>query len=275
MTNKMTFIGAGNMSSAIFGGLIQSGFKPTDITATSPETDVLAKHERHYGIHTTTNNKQAIENADIVILAVKPQILKIVCEDLADTIQKRKTAPLIISIAAGISADAIDTWLGGNVPIVRCMPNTPALIGFGASGLFANRLVTEQQKTNAGELMKAVGIVEWVQEESLLNAVTAVSGSAPAYFFMMFEAMEAAAVKQGLTPETARRLAQQTALGAAKMALTSKDSATQLKKNVMSPQGSTEQAIFSFERDHLTEIVDRAMQACANRALEMQEEFGK
>lgn len=271
MASKITFIGAGNMASAIIGGLIDSGVAPTDLTATAPKNSELAPVKERLGINTHTDNNAAISSADVVVLAVKPQIMRAVCEDLRDTVQQQR--PLVISIAAGLDAATIDQWLGGNNALVRCMPNTPSLVGYGASGLYANAAVSDAQRDIATQLMEAVGIVEWVEEEPLLDAVTAVSGSAPAYFFLMFEAMEEAAVKLGLPADTARRLAIQTALGAATMAQRSdKDPAT-LKQNVMSPGGTTERAIQHMEEAQLRTIIADAMEACAKRAQEMAHEL--
>ncbi|BCB06493.1 pyrroline-5-carboxylate reductase [Vreelandella venusta] len=271
MASKITFIGAGNMASAIIGGLIDSGVSPSDITATAPNESELTPLAARLGINTNTDNNAAVEDADVVVLAVKPQIMRSVCEAMRDNVQQQ--LPLIISIAAGLDAATIDQWLGGNNALVRCMPNTPALVGIGASGLYANSAVSEEQRTLATQLMEAVGIVEWVAEESLLDAVTAVSGSAPAYFFLMFEAMEEAAVKLGLPAATARRLAIQTALGAATMAQRSdKDPAT-LKQNVMSPGGTTERAIQHMEDAQLRATIADAMQACAQRAEAMSKEL--
>ena len=271
MASKITFIGAGNMASAIIGGLIDSGVSPSDITATAPNESELTPLAARLGINTNTDNNAAVEDADVVVLAVKPQIMRSVCEAMRDNVQQQSA--LIISIAAGLDAATIDQWLGGNNALVRCMPNTPALVGIGASGLYANSAVSEEQRTLATQLMEAVGIVEWVAEESLLDAVTAVSGSAPAYFFLMFEAMEEAAVKLGLPAATARRLAIQTALGAATMAQRSdKDPAT-LKQNVMSPGGTTERAIQHMEDAQLRATIADAMQACAQRAEAMSKEL--
>ena len=271
MANKITFIGAGNMASAIIGGLIDSGVAPSAITATAPDDSELTAIKQRLGINTNTDNTAAVADADVVVLAVKPQIMRSVCEALRDSIQHQQ--PLVISIAAGLDADTIDQWLGGQNALVRCMPNTPSLVGHGASGLYANAQVSDAQREVATQLMEAVGIVEWVEEEALLDAVTAVSGSAPAYFFLMFEAMEEAAVKLGLPAATARRLAIQTALGAATMAQQSdKDPAT-LKKNVMSPGGTTERAIQHMEEAQLRTTIADAMQACADRAQSMAKEL--
>ena len=273
MANKITFIGAGNMASAIIGGLIDSGVAPSAITATAPDDSELTAIKQRLGINTNTDNTAAVADADVVVLAVKPQIMRNVCEALRDSIQHQQ--PLVISIAAGLDADTIDQWLGGQNALVRCMPNTPSLVGHGASGLYANAQVSDAQREVATQLMEAVGIVEWVEEEALLDAVTAVSGSAPAYFFLMFEAMEEAAVKLGLPAATARRLAIQTALGAATMAQQSdKDPAT-LKKNVMSPGGTTERAIQHMEEAQLRTTIADAMQACADRAQAMAKELSE
>jgi pyrroline-5-carboxylate reductase len=273
MATRVTFIGAGNMASAIIGGMIDSGFSPSAITATSPSDAFLAPVHERYGIHTNTDNATAVSQADVVVLAVKPQVMKEVCEGLASVVQRRR--PLIISVAAGLDAETLEQWLGGDLAIVRCMPNTPSLVGAGAAGLFANARVSDEQRRLATELMEAVGLVEWVEEEPLLEAVTAVSGSGPAYFFLMFEAMEEAGAKLGLPAETARRLAMQTAYGAARMAMASDRSPAELKRNVMSPGGTTERAIEHLEAAGLRQALAEAMDACAERAREMAAELGK
>ncbi|GHE20931.1 pyrroline-5-carboxylate reductase [Halomonas urumqiensis] len=273
MATRVTFIGAGNMAGAIIGGMIEKGFSPDAITATSPSDEFLAPLRERLGIATGTDNNAAIEQADVVVLAVKPQIMHDVCSDLREAVQRRR--PLIISVAAGLPAETIDRWLGGKLPVVRCMPNTPSLVGAGASGLYASPAVDDAQRKLATELMEAVGLVEWVEDEALLDAVTAVSGSAPAYFFLMFEAMEEAGVALGLPADTARRLAMQTAYGAASMAMQSDRGPAELKRNVMSPGGTTERAIQSMEDAGMRRIVQDAMKACAARAAEMAEELGK
>lgn len=271
MATNITFIGAGNMASAIIGGLIDSGIATSNITATSPTEDMLRPVSERFGINTQTDNNAAIRNADVVVLAVKPQIMRDVCQAMQNTTREQR--PLIISIAAGLNADTIDEWLGGGNAVVRCMPNTPSLVGYGASGLFANQVVTSEQRDMATQLMEAVGIVEWVEDEALIDAVIAVSGSAPAYFFLMFEAMEEAAVKLGLPAASARRLAIQTALGAATMAQRSEYDPATLKQNVMSPGGTTERAIQHMEDAELRKTIADAMQVCAKRAQEMAKEL--
>ncbi|WP_282042353.1 pyrroline-5-carboxylate reductase [Halomonas alimentaria] len=273
MANRVTFIGAGNMAGAIIGGMIDSGFSADAITATSPDDSMLAPLRERLGIHTSTDNAAAVAEADVVVLAVKPQIMRQVCEGMRDAVQARR--PLIVSVAAGLPAETLERWLGGDLPLVRCMPNTPSLVGAGAAGLYANAKVSEAQRRLATELMEAVGLVEWVDDEGLLEAVTAVSGSAPAYFFLMFEAMEEAGARLGLPADTARRLAMQTALGAAKMAMASDKSPAELKRNVMSPGGTTERAIEHLEQAGLRTTLAEAMDACAARAREMADELGK
>ncbi len=272
MATRVTFIGAGNMASAIIGGMIESGHSPSAITATSPSDAFLAPVHERYGIHTNTDNVAAVAQADVVVLAVKPQVMREVCEGLQSVVQRRR--PLLISVAAGLDADTLEAWLGGDLAIVRCMPNTPALVGAGATGLYANARVSDEQRALATELMEAVGLVAWVDEEPLLDAVTAVSGSGPAYFFLMFEAMEEAGVRLGLPAETARQLAMQTALGAAKMAMASDKLPEELRRNVMSPGGTTERAVQRLEQGGLRQLMADAMDDCAQRAREMAAELG-
>ena len=273
MASRVTFIGAGNMASAIIGGMIDSGHPATGITATSPSDAFLAPIHERYGIRTNTDNAAAVRDADVVVLAVKPQVMRDVCEGLRDTLQRQR--PLIVSVAAGIDAATLQAWMGGGTALVRCMPNTPSLVGAGAAGLYATPEVTDEQRNQASELLGAVGLVEWVEEESLLDAVTAVSGSGPAYFFLMFEAMEEAGVKLGLPAETARRLAIQTALGAARMAQESELTPARLKRDVMSPGGTTERAVEHLEQAGLRGTMIDAMEACAKRAHDMGDEFAQ
>nr|WP_299245258.1 pyrroline-5-carboxylate reductase [uncultured Halomonas sp.] len=273
MTHKITFIGAGNMASAIFGGMIESGYPADAITATASRDDTLARLRERHGINTSSDNNAAVAEADVVVLAVKPNIMRNVCSELRDSIQARQ--PLIVSVAAGLTAGTLDEWLGGGLPIIRCMPNTPSLVGAGASGLYANAEVSEDQRQLTTTLLEAVGLVEWVDDETLLEAVTAISGSGPAYFFLVFEALIDAGKQLGLPAESARRLALQTGFGAAKMAQQSEYDPAQLKRNVMSPGGTTERAINSLEDGGLRRLFDDATQACAARARALSEEIGK
>lgn len=268
---RITFIGAGNMASAIFKGMLANGYPPECITATSPDATALQRLTESLGIHTTTDNVAAIAQAEVVVLAVKPQIMKSVCEALAP--QAVKTRPLFVSVAAGLHAQTLNTWLGGDQAIVRCMPNTPSLVKTGASGLFALPSVAPVQREFTDQLLSGIGIVEWVEQESLLDVVTAISGSGPAYFFMVFEMMEKAAIELGMPAEAARRLILQTGLGSVRMAQQTGDTFEQLKRNVMSPKGTTERAIQTFESEGIEALFLKAMQACADRADEMSREM--
>ncbi|WP_372742349.1 pyrroline-5-carboxylate reductase [Neptunomonas sp.] len=268
----LAFIGAGNMARAIIGGLISNGFPAANIRASSPTIDRLADLKSQ-GLFVTTDNTEAMSSADIVVLAVKPQMLKAVLQPLAAAAAQNK--PLFISVAAGITSQSINKWLGGDQAIVRCMPNTPALVKMGANGLFANASVSEAQRSQAVSVLSATGLTLWVEQEEQLHAVTAVSGSAPAYYFLFMEAMIAAAVKQGLSKEVATQLTLQTARGAAEMALQSDVDPAELRRRVTSPKGTTEQAILSFQANHLDSLVEEAMQACAARSVSMAKELGE
>lgn len=268
---NITFIGAGNMASSIIGGLIAKGYEASSITASDPYDASLTKLKEIAAVNTTSDNNQAIANADIVVLAVKPQTMKSVLQGIAAAAQTKK--PLIISIAAGITSDSIDQWLGDNMSIVRCMPNTPSLVQTGATALHANSLVNEQQRQHADNILAAVGTVLWVEKESALDAVTAVSGSGPAYYFLVMEAMQAAGEALGLSSEQAKQLTLQTALGAAKIAQASDVDAAELRQRVCSPGGTTIEAINVFEQEGLRDTFMRAMIACKDRSEQLAEEL--
>ena len=272
MHSSICFIGAGNMAQSLIGGLIASGYDKQNISATDPTEAQRNSVTQTFGIQCFADNAQAIDQADIVVLAVKPQTLESVCESISDSVQSN--TPLIISVAAGIRSDDINRWLGGQTAIVRTMPNTPALIQTGATGLFANSFATKEQQSQAEHILRAAGITVWVDEESKLDAVTALSGSGPAYYFLFMEAMEQTAQQLGLDEKTAHLLALQTALGSAKMALESHLDCATLRKNVTSPNGTTERAIQSFENAGLREIVENAMKAAQTRAVELADELG-
>lgn len=272
MSHSIAFIGAGNMARSIIGGMVQQGTDPNLITATAPSLSGLDSLKAQFGIHVSQNNTFAAKPADIVVLAVKPQKMQQVCSDIRHSI---KADSLIISVAAGITCASLQRWLGGNRAIVRCMPNTPSAVGQGASGLFALAAVSKRQKILATQLMQAVGIVEWVEDEALIDAVTAVSGSGPAYFFLLLEAMIDAGVKQGLSRHTAQSLAIQTAAGAAELARQSDVDLAELRSRVTSPGGTTEQAINSFEANGFRQIVQSAMEACAQRAQQLAKQLGE
>ena len=263
----ITFIGAGNMAAALIGGLIADGADPHTIIATDPDEQRRQTLSGNAGIRTLADNAKAVMQADIVVLAVKPQILEAVTRELGDAIQTRR--PLVVSIAAGIRSDTLQRWLGGDVALVRSMPNTPAMLQVGATALFATAGVTEEQREQAESVMRAVGLTLWLEDESLMDAVTALSGSGPAYFFLVIEAMEAAGIQLGLPAEAARLLTLQTALGAARMAIESSDDPAELRRKVTSPGGTTEQAIGQFEKDGLRESFLRALTAARDRSMEI------
>lgn len=268
---KVSFIGAGNMASAIIEGLLEKGLSADAITASDPSQEKLDGMKARLGINVTTDNGAAIADADVVVMSVKPQVLAQVLSPL--TAQLIAQQPVLVSIAAGIEMSSLEAWVGAPLPIVRCMPNTPAQVLEGASGLYANTQVSATQKDVVEGLFAAIGYATWVADESLIHAVTALSGSGPAYIFLMIAEMAASGEKLGLDADAAKRLAAQTVLGAAKMVLQSDLPAQQLKKNVMSPGGTTERAIGVFEADgsdaSLGALVDRAMTAAAQRSEEM------
>ncbi len=269
---KIAFIGAGNMARAIIGGLIAEGYSRSDISASGPRLSNLEKVAYDFRINVSVDNTATAAKADVVVLAVKPQMLKEVALEIAGALAHK---PLIISLAAGITTTSLNQWLGADQAIVRCMPNTPSQLRVGASGLFANPQVNVSQRGAANAILGAVGIVQWVEDESLINAVTAVSGSGPAYFFLMMEAMIDAGVQFGLSRESATELTLQTALGAAMLAKHSDVDVVELRRRVTSPKGTTEQAIHAFEAGKIREIFSNAMQASRNRAIEMSELLGK
>lgn len=266
-TQKIGFIGGGNMASSLISGLIASGHSPQDLWVSDVNQDALKVLAENLNVNTSTNNDEIINAVDVVVLAVKPQILSTVAKNATASIQQKQ--PLVVSIAAGISQQSLSQWLGNNIAIVRCMPNTPALVLTGATALHANAQVTAEQHDLAENIMRSVGIALWVNDESELDVVTAVSGSGPAYYFLLMEAMEKAAIEMGMNEVTARLLVQQTALGAAKIALESSESPEQLRKRVTSPGGTTQQALETFEEGGFTALVSKALHAARDRSIEM------
>ena len=271
-TPCITFIGAGNMGASLLGGLIQNGHPTQRLIAADPSADKLNALATQFGIETTTDNLKAIEAADVVILAIKPQVMASVVTPLAARLRERQ--PLIISVAAGLRVSSFEQWIGGACPIVRAMPNTPALIGHGATGLFANAHVSAEQHDLAETILRSVGVAVWLQEESLIDAVTALSGSGPAYFFYVMEALQVAGEKIGLPADTAKLLTLQTALGAAAMALESNDDLALLRQRVTSPGGTTEQGVAVLEAHHLKTIFEKTVEAAKNRSLSLAKELG-
>jgi pyrroline-5-carboxylate reductase len=274
MTNaasKIAFIGGGNMARSLIGGLVHNGVSVHNVSASEPNTELREALARDFGIATHASNADAARYANVLVLSFKPQVMKSVCEGLRETVQL--THALIVSIAAGITIDQLDRWLGGNVSIVRCMPNTPALIGAGATGLCANARVTSAQRALAQGIVDAVGLSRWIDDESAMDTVTALSGSGPAYFFLLVEALEEAAVAQGLPRDAARELAAQTCLGAGRMLRESDVDAAELRRRVTSPNGTTQAALESFAADKFTDIVARAVAAAKKRGGELSKQM--
>jgi len=268
---RIAFIGAGNMAASLIGGMRAQGVEADLISASDPGAETRERIAKEHGIKAFADNVEAVEGADVVLLAVKPQMMKAVCEALKPALKPNQ---LIVSIAAGITCASMKTWLGDQ-PLVRCMPNTPALLRQGVSGLYATDDVNKTQRQQAETLLSAVGIALWVDTEAQIDAVTAVSGSGPAYFFLLIEAMTAAGVKLGLSADVAKKLSQETALGAARMAATSDVDAAELRRRVTSPAGTTEAAIKSFQADGFEAIVEKALGAAAHRSAELAELLGK
>ena len=274
MTLSIAFIGGGNMASSLIGGLLSSSEPPASMLVAEPDKEQRQRLEQQFGVRTSDDNIETLK-ADVVVLAVKPQLLQQVCRQLSKALSQIDKKPLFISIAAGIRSDDINRWLGGHHAIVRCMPNTPSLLKVGATGLFANTQVSSAQKSLADTILQAVGINLWVNDENELDAVTAVSGSGPAYFFLMMEAMQQAGIKLGLEAATAEKLVLQTALGAAMMANNSDVDAATLRARVTSKGGTTEQAIKSFQGAHFEQLVEDALKAASNRSQTLADELGK
>lgn len=266
---RLAFIGAGNMASAMIQGLLRTGFSAKQISVADPAGDARARLA-DLGVATFSDNNQAIEGAHAVVLAVKPQVAQQVMLSVS-ALQPRQ---LLVSIAAGINLASLTQWTCEQQAIVRCMPNTPALLGAGASGLFANSCVDASQRSLAESLLGSTGTTLWVNEESKLDAVTAVSGSGPAYFFLLMEAMIEAGVDLGLDQASATELTLQTAYGAALMAQQNNTNPAQLRQNVTSPGGTTAAALDVMLAAGMPDTIKSALQAAQQRAIAMAQEFG-
>ncbi len=261
------------MGRCLVGGLIADGYPAQRLRVSDPSEQQLELLKQRFPVSTGTDNLRAIEGADVVVLAVKPQLMRTVAMEIALVLSAAK--PLVISVAAGIRTAALAHWLGPDIPIVRAMPNTPALFGSGATALFAMTNVNADQRETAESILRAVGLTVWVEEEAAMDAVTALSGSGPAYYFLLMELMENAAAAMGMPRETARLLTLQTAFGAAKMALESGLDAATLRKQVTSPGGTTEQALRVFESQRFGRIVEEALSAAKLRSEELAKTFGE
>ena len=274
MTNqRLGLIGGGNMARGLVGGLIKSGIEPKNIIVSDPDDRIRQALIEDFSVKTYAENSSIARVADILVLAVKPQVMQCAVEDIAETLLQRQ--PLIVSIAAGIPIASIESWAGSSLSLIRVMPNTPALTGNGASGMYANHLVSKSQRAQAQEIIESIGIAVWVDDESLIDTVTAVSGSGPAYFFYLMDAMVKAAQECGLDAKTSRQLTLQTALGSARLALASDESPTELRRRVTSPGGTTEAAVEILDKEGCEKILIRAVHAARQRSVELAKLLGE
>jgi pyrroline-5-carboxylate reductase len=269
---NITFIGGGNMACALIGGLLQQDYSPAQIRVAEINAETRERVRREFGVEAVAELARGMTgDRGIIVLAVKPQQLSIVARGLAPLLKQN----LVISIAAGIRAETLSQWFGGHARIVRAMPNTPALVGSGVTGLYAMAGVNDEEKSEAETILRAVGTVLWVESEELLNAVTATSGSGPAYVFYFIEAMQKAGQELGLDADQTRKLSIETFLGAAKLASESRDEASVLRARVTSPGGTTERAIKSLENDDVKNGIIRAIRVAYQRSREMGDELSR
>lgn len=269
----ISFIGGGNMATSLIGGLIADGHDPASIYVTDVDAGKLESLAEAFRVQTSSDNDEAVRLASAVVFAVKPQVMSSVVKGVAAAALAHR--PLFISIAAGVREPDIRRWLAFDAAIVRSMPNTPALVGSGATALYANAYVTDEQRSLAESVLRAVGLTVWVDDEHLLDAVTALSGSGPAYIFLIMEAMERAGIALGLSKDHARMLTIQTAFGAAKMALESSDPPARLRTRVTSPGGTTERALDALVSGGLEHLMHKALEAAHTRSVELGDEFGR
>jgi pyrroline-5-carboxylate reductase len=268
---KLAFVGGGNMARSLIGGLIASGVTPHSITVAEPDRSRREALRQGFDVRVTDDNAAAVEQADVVILATKPQALMGAIRSAGPA----RAGALYLSVAAGIRVDDIRDWLGGDVAIVRAMPNTPALLGCGAAALFANPAAEDEQRELAETIMRSVGAVVWVPREDDLDPVTALSGSGPAYFFLLIETMIKTGVELGLEPAAATLLAEETALGAARMALESEEDVAELRRRVTSPGGTTEAGLQAMEAAGVPAGIAAGIRAASARAAALARDFGR
>ncbi|KKC42880.1 pyrroline-5-carboxylate reductase [Acinetobacter sp. V2] len=264
---NICFIGGGNMAQALIGGLISRGLPPTRITVSDP-VEQIRQLLQEKEVHVTQDNVAAIQNADVVVLAVKPQVLATVLRPLKGLLSDK----LVISIIAGAEIQTISNLIDSN-RIVRIMPNTPALVQTGAHGIYANDVVGTSDRELTSQILAATGLTIWVNSEAQIDAVTAVSGSGPAYFFYLMESMIRAGKNLGLDEKVATALTLQTALGAAQMAITSSNTPSELRKNVTSPNGTTQAALEVFDRAQISQNIQSALAAAQKRSQELAQEL--
>ena len=264
---SIAFIGGGNMARSLIGGLMSRGVAADTLRVAEPVAELRDALARDFGVAVFDNASDAVAGAALWLLAVKPQVMRQVCGDLSAMAQA--TRPLVVSIAAGITAAQLQRWLGGNTAIIRAMPNTPALLGAGVTGLYANAQVSSMGRDQAESLLASAGKTVWIDDEALMDAVTAVSGSGPAYVFLLAEAMEAAAKAEGLADDAARTLVLQTLLGAARMLTESDEAPAELRRRVTSPNGTTQAAIETFQTGGFEQLVGKAIRAASERGRQL------
>jgi pyrroline-5-carboxylate reductase len=269
---ELTVLGGGNMGRALIGGLLRRGMRPEQIAVGESQEGARARLSRELGIAATADNAAAIRNADLILLAVKPQDARSVLEALAPRLEERR--PLVLSIAAGVRIQTLRQWCGPGIPLIRAMPNRPALVGAGATGIFAPPEVAPAQRAMAGEIMQSVGEVVWVATEDALDVVTAVSGSGPAYYFLLTEILAQAGAQLGLEPQAARRLSIATLHGAGLLAHGGDGDLARLRAEVTSKGGTTEAALRTLQAAGFDELIARAVQAAARRSRELAEQVG-
>lgn len=270
MKEQLAFIGGGNMARSLIGGLIARKFEPAHVIVSDPASQQLAALRGDYGVRTTDSNNEAVDHADVVVLAVKPQQMRSVVSGIAASLTPKA---LIISVAAGIQSSAIREWSNG-AAVVRCMPNRPALEGCGMTALYANSEVGPDARALAEQILSAVGATLWVDQEAHMDVVTAVSGSGPAYFFLLIEMLEEAGVALGLCRDISRKLAIETAYGSGCMARTAQDPPAVLREQVTSKGGTTEAALRHLESQNVRDTFAKAVAAAARRSAELAAEFG-
>ena len=261
------------MARSLIGGLINTGRAPNTIRVSEPDPQKRKYFLDTLGVRAVDDNLRLASESDTIVLAVKPQVMKQALQPLQETLLGHR--PLLLSIAAGVREPDINHWAGGGHAIVRAMPNTPALVGSGATGLFANPAVSGSQRDQAESLMRAVGVTVWLEQESLLDQVTALSGSGPAYFMLFMEALEQAGIEHGLDRDVAHLLVMETCLGAAKLAMESDEGLPELRRRVTSPGGTTEKALQVMENAHMQRIISDAFEAASLRAAELGNQLGE
>jgi pyrroline-5-carboxylate reductase len=269
---ELTILGAGNMGRALIGGLLRRGMRPEQISVGEPQQGARAALSRELGIAAQADNAAAIGRSRLIVIAVKPQDVASVLQPLAQPLQQ--SHPVVLCVAAGVRIRALEHWCGPGVPVIRAMPNRPALVGAGATGLFAAAGVDPESRRLAEQVMQSVGEIVWVPSEAQLDIVTALSGSGPAYFFLIAELMAKAAIELGLEPQASRRLALATLYGSGLLAQSGDGDLARLRESVTSKHGTTEAALRVLHAQGLGDTIALAMSAAARRSRELADEFG-